>query len=140
MDNNLYKGHLLVPFQIEESARLKDRVADVERYFLRWLRIMETILTQGRQIRRDPPDVGPLNELEAWQQMQTRYASIVEFTSSKPFINHLSCLIKSKSKLVKVSWSDNFLKSGSNTIMFFSSRLELLYFQNFNKNSLKFLF
>lgn len=103
MDNNLYKGHLLVPFQIEESARRKDRVAEVERYFLRWLRIMETILTQGRQIRRDPPDVGPLNELEAWQQMQTRYASIIEFTSSKPFINHLSCLIKSKSKLVKVS-------------------------------------
>lgn len=103
VDNNLYKGHLLVPFQIEESARLKDRVAEVERYFLRWLRIMETILTQGRQIRRDPPDVGPLNELEAWQQMQTRYASIIEFTSSKTFINHLSCLIKSKSKLVKVS-------------------------------------
>lgn len=112
VDHMLYKGHLLVPHQIVESSRLVDRVRQVEKYFSRWLRHMEIILVQGQQIRRDPIDVGPHNELEYWQQNLTRYTSVVEFVSSKPFLNHLACLIQSKSKLVK-KWKkiDNELTS-----------------------------
>lgn len=47
VNHELYKGHLLVMFQIVESSRLRDRVYKVEKYFLRWLRSMEIVITQG---------------------------------------------------------------------------------------------
>lgn len=100
VDHNLYKGHLLVAHQIVESSRLPDRVHLVEVHFTRWLRQMQKVLTQGQQLRQDPPDVGPHNELEYWQQQLARYTSIVEFVSSKPFLHHLECMVQSKSKLV----------------------------------------
>lgn len=112
VDHNLYKGHLLVPFQITESSRIATRVYVVELYFRRWLHKMQTVMIQGRQVRKDPVNVGPHNELEYWQQQLARYTSIVEFVASKPFLNHLACLVQSKSKLVD-EWktTDNKLSS-----------------------------
>lgn len=105
VDHNLYKGQLLMPFQITESSRIYSRVKLVELYFCRWLRKIQMVITQGQQLRCDPPDVGPHNELEYWQQQLGRYTSIVEFVSSRPFLNHLACLVQSKSKLVH-RWKD----------------------------------
>lgn len=96
----LYKGHLLVQHQIVESSRIQSRVQQVELYFSRWLRHMQMVITQGQQLRRDPPDVGPHMELEYWQQQLARYTSIGEFVTSKPFLHHLSCLELSKSPLI----------------------------------------
>lgn len=93
---------MLAPYQIIQSSRDPEKVAKVERSFRRWKRQVESILTQGKQIRRDPPDVGPLNELEHWRQMLSRYTSVVEFVKSKPFLSHLQCLTLSRSKMVKV--------------------------------------
>lgn len=105
MDNNLYKGHLLVSHQIDETSRKRNKVYEVERIFRHWMRQIQTVLTQGNQIRRDPYDVGPMQELQYWQEMLTRYTSITEFVSEKPFQNHLMCLIMSRSKLVKVTYT-----------------------------------
>lgn len=115
VEHNLYKGHLLVPHQIVESSRLPDRVHLVELHFTRWLRQMQKVITQGQQLQQDPPDVGPHNELEYWQQQLARYTSIVEFVSSKPFLHHLECMVQSKSKLV-AHWRriDNQLSAALN--------------------------
>lgn len=51
VDHMLYKGHLLVPHQIEESSRIVSRVRQVELYFSRWLRYMEIILEQGKHAK-----------------------------------------------------------------------------------------
>lgn len=56
----------------------------------------------GNQIRRDPHDVGPLHELQYWRSVLAKYTSIVEFVASRPFCNYLTCLILSRSKIVKV--------------------------------------
>lgn len=101
VEHELYKGHLLAPHQIAASSRIPERVARVEAHFSSWLRKMQKVITQGQQLVKDPPDVGPQNELEYWQQMLARYTSIVEFVSSKPFFSYLECMIQSKSKLVK---------------------------------------
>lgn len=95
-----------MPHQITETSRNRNLVYEVEKSFLRWMRQIETIITQGQQIQRNPPDVGPINELEYWQSVLTRYTSIVEFVSSKPFLNHLECLVQSKSKIVR-QWKSN---------------------------------
>jgi len=101
VNHQLYKGFLLVKFQIETTATKREKVYEVENSFRHWMKQIETVIIQGQQIRRDPPDVGPLNELEYWRSMLTHYTSIVEFVLSKPFNNHLQCLILSHSKLVK---------------------------------------
>lgn len=100
MNNNLYKGHLLVAYQIEETARKRDKVHEIEAILTHWMRQMKTVITQGQQIRRDHYNSGPMNELNYWQEMLTRYSSITEFVSDKPFQHHLQCLIRSRSKLV----------------------------------------
>lgn len=103
VSHELYKGHLLVPYQIKETSIRPNLVYEVEKSFRRWMRKTEIALLQGRQIRRDPVDVGPLQEKLFWQGLLTKYTSIVEFVASKPFANHFACLIMSRSKLVPVS-------------------------------------
>lgn len=97
----MYKGHLLVAYQITESSRKRDKVYAIETILCRWMRQIKTVITQGHQIRRDHYNSGPINELNYWQEMLTRYSSITEFVTDKPFQNHLQCLILSRSKLVK---------------------------------------
>lgn len=122
----LYKGHLLVMWQIQETARNRDLTYSVEKIFQRWMRKIQTVLTQGHQIRRDPNDVGPLHELEYWRSMLIRYISITEFVSSKEFLNHFICLQLSKSKLVK-KWNlmdnelTNALCEARDTVRYMSS-------------------
>lgn len=47
VDNMLFKGHLLVPFQIQESSKIKKRVAQVEEAFKMWMRQMQYAIQQG---------------------------------------------------------------------------------------------
>lgn len=47
VSHNLYKGHLLVPHQIQETSQKRELVDDVKSYFDRWLQQIYIILTQG---------------------------------------------------------------------------------------------
>lgn len=103
VSHELFKGFLLVKYQIETSSKDVNRVRLVERYFSVWLRQIQGILVEGKQILRDSPDVGPLQMLVNWRRMLARYTSIKEFVSSQAFNNHKACLILSRSsKLLKV--------------------------------------
>lgn len=101
VDHMLYKGFLLVPHQIQESAMNPAKVAEIEIHFSRWLQQMEIALTQGNQIRRHTIDDGPLKELNHWRHWLIRYAKIVEFVATRAFQSHLKCMTLSRSKLVK---------------------------------------
>lgn len=103
VSHELFKGLLLVRFQIEASSKDVKRVRLVERYFGQWMRQIQSILVEGKQIQRDGPDVGPLQMLVNWRKLLARYTSVKEFVSSRAFNNHKSCLILSRSsKLLKV--------------------------------------
>lgn len=103
VSHQLFKGRLLVKWQIEESSKNIPRVRMVEQYFSKWLRQIQGILVEGKQILRDGPDVGPLQMLVNWRRMLARYTSITEFVSSRAFNNHKHCLTLSRSsKLLKV--------------------------------------
>lgn len=88
--------------QIETTARKRELVYKIEKCFSQWMRQIHTIILKGKQIRRDPPDVGPLNELEYWRQILATYTSVHEFIITKPFLYHFKCLQLSRSKLVLV--------------------------------------
>lgn len=106
VSHELFKGLLLVRFQIEASSKDIKRVRLVERYFGQWMRQIQSILVEGKQIQRDGPDVGPLQMLVNWRKLLARYTSVKEFVSSRAFNNHKSCLILSRSsKLLKVNYS-----------------------------------
>ncbi|XP_017155681.1 dynein heavy chain 8, axonemal isoform X2 [Drosophila miranda] len=103
VSHDLFKGFLLVRWQIEASSKIVTRVRLVERYFEQWLRQIQGILVEGKQIQRDTPDVGPLQMLVNWRRMLARYTSITEFVTSRAFNNHKDCLTLSRSsKLLNV--------------------------------------
>ncbi|KAI8124809.1 axonemal, Dynein heavy chain 8 [Lucilia cuprina] len=106
VSHELFKGFLLVKFQIEASAKDVNRVRLVERYFGQWLRQIQGILVEGKQILRDAPDVGPLQMLVNWRRMLARYTSIKEFVSSQAFNNHKTCLILSRSSKLLKKWAE----------------------------------
>ncbi|KAM8701763.1 hypothetical protein ACLKA7_000887 [Drosophila subpalustris] len=76
----------------------------VERYFEKWLRQIQGILVEGKQIQRDPPDVGPLHMLVNWRQMLAKLTSITEFVTSRAFNNHKDCLTLSRSSKLLNRW------------------------------------
>lgn len=103
VNDMLYKGKLLVPFQIDETSQNRQLVGLAEKYFNGWMRQIRTAIFKGKEIRHDPPTVGPRNELEFWRYTLSLHTSIAEFTATKPFLNHLECMKLSHSKLAYVS-------------------------------------
>jgi dynein heavy chain, axonemal len=101
VDNNLFKGFLLAPHQVEETSKRRDKVAEVEKAFYHWMKQIKVCVSQGHQLVRDGPDAGPLKELEHWRNMLTKLNNVVEFTNSRPFRNYLRCLKLSRSKLIQ---------------------------------------
>lgn len=93
----------MVPHQIEESSRNRKLVYETEKYFKQWMQQTEGILLQGQEVRRNRSNDGPAEELNHWRKMLSKYVTAIEFSTSKPFQNHLNCLKLSKSKLVLVS-------------------------------------
>ncbi|XP_026846872.1 dynein heavy chain 8, axonemal [Drosophila persimilis] len=106
VSHDLFKGFLLVRWQIEASSKIVTRVRLVERYFEQWLRQIQGILVEGKQIQRDTPDVGPLQMLVNWRRMLARYTSITEFVTSRAFNNHKDCLTLSRSSKLLNRWAE----------------------------------
>lgn len=88
VSHGLFKGFLLARWQIDASSKIVSRVRLVERYFEKLLRQIQGVLVEGKQIQRDPPDVGPLHMLVNWRQMLAKLTSITEFVTSRAFNNH----------------------------------------------------
>ena len=103
VNHELYKGFLLAPHQIVATSKRRDKVAEVEAAFVTWLKQIKSAVCQGHQLRKEYPHSGPLNELEHWRKMLTKYNNVVEFTDSRPFQSYFKCLKLSRSKLIE-SW------------------------------------
>jgi dynein heavy chain len=101
-DFYLFKGQLLVDFQIKASAKKRDVVAKIETTFTRWLNQMRVVITQGHQLAKENADHGPLKELEYWKLILSKFSYVEEFTRTRVFRNYHYCLKLTKSKLIKV--------------------------------------
>ncbi|XP_055849438.1 dynein axonemal heavy chain 8 [Episyrphus balteatus] len=106
VSHSLFKGLLLAKHQIEASSKNIPRVHLVQRYFAQWLRQIQGILVEGKQIQRDASDAGPLQILVNWRRLLTRYTSIIEFVSSRAFLNHKTCLVLSRSSKLLKKWTE----------------------------------
>ncbi|XP_037951167.1 dynein heavy chain 8, axonemal [Teleopsis dalmanni] len=106
VNHDLFKGRLLVRFQILNTSKDMERVRTVEKYFSQWMKQIQAILTEGQQILRDTPDVGPLQMLVNWRRMLARYTSITEFVASKAFVNHKMCLTLSRASKLLKKWAE----------------------------------
>lgn len=109
VNHDLFKGFLLVPHQIEATSKRRDKVAEVEKTFSVWMKQIKIVVVQGNQIVYDGPDAGPQKELEHWRNLLTRFNYVIEFIESKPFRHHKKCLKLSRSKLVEVRKSIEWL-------------------------------
>ncbi|XP_055386175.1 dynein axonemal heavy chain 8 [Condylostylus longicornis] len=111
VDQNLYKGHLLVPHEINETSKKVRLVRKVEKFFGEWMQLIEIVQVKGHELERDTPESGPMQLYEYWRKMLNRYTFIVEFISTKLFISHHQCLIQSQSSKLLKKWNqlDNSL-------------------------------
>lgn len=105
VDHNMFKGFLLVPHQIEETSRNRERVRIVENTFVSWLKQIKIVISHGNQLVNFGPESGPLAELEHWRHMLTKFKNVLEFTNSRAFQNYLRCLKLSRSKLIN-TWAE----------------------------------
>lgn len=106
VDEELYAEHLCTADKIYSSSINMVVMRSVGLIMRRWMRRMDVVINQGIQLKCDSFDVGPIDELEYWQEQLIRYTSITEFVSSEVFLNHLAALEQSRSSLVRVSERD----------------------------------
>lgn len=100
VSHELYKGFLLVPHQIEATSKRRDKVAEVEQAFSRWMKLIKEVISEWHQIVKVLPTHGPATELEHWRKMLTKFSVVSEFVNSKAFKNFHQCLRLSRSKLI----------------------------------------
>lgn len=105
VNNELFKGFLLAPHQIEATSRRLDKIVEVEYAVQIWMKQIKRVISKGHQIGKDGPDAGPLTELEYWRRMLTTFYNVIEFTDSRAFQSYFKCLKLSRSKLL-VQWND----------------------------------
>lgn len=99
--HELYKGHLLAPHQVAQTARNRELATKVEKTFALWMKQMEAVITESSQVRKDEEDVGPMDELKYWRYMLAKYTSITEFIATREFVNFYTVLKLSRSKWVQ---------------------------------------
>lgn len=75
----------------------------VETVVRSWAKVMERVLTQFQQLRRENEFVGPVVEIEYWRRQLAKFTSIVEFLKSEPCMRHVQLLQQAKSKFLKVT-------------------------------------
>uniref|UniRef100_A0A336MB49 CSON013031 protein n=1 Tax=Culicoides sonorensis TaxID=179676 RepID=A0A336MB49_CULSO len=124
---NLYKGHMLVPYQILETSRNVDLVFEIEKHFNRWISKISRIIQETKQIKHDSSEVGPHDELEYRQNILINFTKIISFIETKEFNSFLSVLKITKSKLIRI-WKevDNYITCEINEAKDIVRHLELL--------------
>ncbi|KAK5645861.1 hypothetical protein RI129_004325 [Pyrocoelia pectoralis] len=67
-----------------------------------WMKQIEKVTTQYKQLRREDEFVGPTIEVEYWRKQLARFTSIVKFTNTETCNYYLNFLQKMKSRILKI--------------------------------------
>ena len=84
------------------AAKTPDTVVTLEELASSWCAMVEQILAESSQMRREADDTGPLAELEYWKLRTAKFTSLIEQIKSHPVRSVFMTLHQAKSKVMKV--------------------------------------
>lgn len=102
MDTNFYAQHLSTANKMQATSENRHLIGIVETLSLDWMRNVEKMLINGKMIRCNASDTGPIDELEYWLRIHSMYSIAQELISTQQFQHHMKCLQYSGSKLQHV--------------------------------------
>ena len=84
------------------GSKSPDTVAALEGLATEWCHMVEQILAESGQMRREADDTGPLAELEYWKLRTARFTGLIEQIKAHPMRSVFMTLHLAKSKVMKV--------------------------------------
>ncbi|XP_035209771.1 dynein heavy chain 8, axonemal-like isoform X2 [Stegodyphus dumicola] len=79
-----------------------EKVVLVEEMMLDWIRKVQEVIAESKQIRQETDDTGPLYELQYWRYILCRLSSVVEFVQSNKFQTVIRILTCAHSRMLKL--------------------------------------
>lgn len=115
INEELYKQQIQSDSLMRVITDNSEFLPQVESVVRAWSKLIERVLTQFQQLRRENEFVGPMVEIEYWRRQLARFTSIVDFIKSEECQVHINTLALGKSKLLKV-WKkqDNLVTDAKN--------------------------
>ena len=89
------------------GSKSPDTVAALEGLATEWCHMVEQILAESGQMRREADDTGPLAELEYWKLRTARFTGLIEQIKAHPMRSVFMTLHLAKSKVMKVCVCDS---------------------------------
>ncbi|XP_041975311.1 dynein axonemal heavy chain 8 [Aricia agestis] len=93
--------------ELSDNDKMKNAITktavleEICSFVKQWMKQITTILVQSQQLRREPPNIGPLAELDHWRRQLTTFTSIIEHMKYEPCQMYIHALVRAKSKLIK---------------------------------------
>ncbi|XP_036361906.1 dynein heavy chain 5, axonemal-like [Octopus sinensis] len=89
------------PLDCNVAAGNRDLVFKLENVLNGWSTMIETVLAESEQLRREENDVGPQAELIYWKSRMFKFNNVLEQLKSKEAKSVMTILQAAKSKLIK---------------------------------------
>ncbi|GAB0095934.1 hypothetical protein DMENIID0001_113730 [Sergentomyia squamirostris] len=105
IDQQLFKGFLVTDLMIEETLRIPEKVAEVEKIFTKWIKQFEEILVRGHQMYKHLPNADICHELQYWRDIVIQYSYVEKWIEEKEFTSVVKCLTMAGSSLI-TKWKD----------------------------------
>ena len=87
------------------GSKSAETVAALEGMATEWCHMVEQILAESGQMRREADDTGPLAELEYWKLRTAKFSGLIEQIKAHPMRSVFMVLHLAKSKVMKVCTS-----------------------------------
>lgn len=84
------------------GSKSLETVAALEGLATKWCHMVEQILAESGQMRREADDTGPLAELEYWKLRTAKFMGLIEQIKAHPMRSVFMVLHLAKSKVMKV--------------------------------------
>ena len=98
------------------GSKSPETVATLEGLATEWCHMVEQILAESGQMRREADDTGPLAELEYWKLRTARFTGLIEQIKAHPMRSVFMVLHLAKSKVMKVYTSLSTLAHCTNRV------------------------
>ncbi|CAG9137209.1 unnamed protein product [Plutella xylostella] len=97
----LYEDELSDAEKMKQAITKTHVLEEICHFVKQWARQITMVLVQSQQLRREPPNIGPLAELDHWRGQLVTFTSIIEHMKSEPCMMYIHTLLRAKSKLIK---------------------------------------
>ncbi|XP_031342975.1 dynein heavy chain 8, axonemal-like [Photinus pyralis] len=91
------------PTKITAAVRNPDLLEKALASVRGWLKLIERVVIQFHQLRREDEFVGPVVEIEYWRRQLAKFTSVLKFTATENCEFYIRLISKARSRYVK-SW------------------------------------